>query len=330
LNVLFTSAGRRVELLRAFRRAMDAMGLEGARIVATDVDPLAPALRAADRTYLVPRLDSPEYRPALAEVCRRERVGLVFPLIDPDVAALSRLRPLLEETGARVAVCAPAAVSATEDKWLTTRLFRELGLPVQRTWLPGDPELERVEFPVFIKPRRGSASKHSYRVESPEQLRFFLAYVPEPMVQEYLPGPEITTDVVCGLEGRVLGMVSRRRIEVRSGEVSKGVTVLRPDVLEGCRRIAEALPARGPVTVQCLLRDEQAYFTEINARFGGGLPLSIAAGVDAPALVLADALGLPLAPPADGTYRVGLYATRFDDSFFLTEQERGEVAGRRL
>ena len=87
LNLLFTSVGRRVELLRAFHRAYRDLGREG-YIVATDIDPLAPALQEADRPYIVPRLRDPAYMPALVEICRRESIGLVFPLIDPELSNL--------------------------------------------------------------------------------------------------------------------------------------------------------------------------------------------------------------------------------------------------
>ncbi|HHH82980.1 MAG TPA: hypothetical protein ENL35_08315, partial [Chloroflexi bacterium] len=43
INLLFTSVGRRVELMNAFREAYARLGLRG-RLVAPDTDPLAPAL----------------------------------------------------------------------------------------------------------------------------------------------------------------------------------------------------------------------------------------------------------------------------------------------
>ena len=74
VNVLFTSVGRRVELVRAFRGAYAELGLEG-RILGVDVDPLAPALGECDEVFMVPRIDEP-------------RKGM-----DVLVGALSRLVP---------------------------------------------------------------------------------------------------------------------------------------------------------------------------------------------------------------------------------------------
>lgn len=327
--VLFTSAGRRVELLRAFRRGAEALGLES-RTVAVDVDPLAPALQAADRSYLVPPLGSPDYIPEIAAICRSESIRMVFPLIDPDIPVLAANRDVLESTGARLAVVGEEAAALAGDKWAANRFFRDLGLAAPRSWLPEDISPETARYPLFIRPRRGSAGRWAFRVDDAAALRFLLRYVPEPFVQEFVSGPEVTSDVVCDLDGRVLGIVSRRRIEVRSGEASKAVTVRDEQVLEGCARIAAALPAVGPITVQCLMRDGVAWFTEVNARLGGGAPLAIAAGADFPRWLLAVAAGLPAEIPPVGAYRTGVYLTRFDDSYFIDEMAREQLASRRI
>ncbi len=54
------------------------------------------------------------------------------------------------------------------------------------------------------------------------------------------------------------------------------------------------------------------------------MPLSIAAGVDAPRWLLAQVAGLDVQVPALGSYATGLYVTRFDDAFLLREAE-GEL-----
>ncbi|HOG28481.1 MAG TPA: ATP-grasp domain-containing protein [Vicinamibacterales bacterium] len=329
LNVLFTSAGRRVELLRAFRKAYATLGLDG-RVVAVDMDPLAPALGAADRAFIVPRLSAPDYIDALSEVCRRERVKVVFPLIDPDIPVLAANRAALEAAGARPAVVSAEAAAIAADKWRCSQFFAGLGLETPRSWLVADLARGGFDYPLFVKPRRGSAAVNAFAARNPRELEFFTQYVPDAVVQEFLPGPEITSDVVCDLDGGVLAVVSRQRIEVRWGEVAKGVTVSDPRITEACVAIARALPAVGPITVQCMMKDGAPRFTEINARLGGGAPLGIAAGADWPCWLLARCAGVQVEVPPLGSYRTGTYLTRFDESVFMTEAERDEIARRRL
>ena len=329
INVLFPSAGRRVELLRHFRRAYQSLGIKGS-IIALDIDPLAPALQAADKSYLVPRFTEPNYIPTIAEICRREAIDLAFPLIDPDIPRFAAHRHCLEATGARFAVVSPAAAAIVGDKWATADFFQSLGLATPHSWLPEGLPTTDLTYPLFIKPRDGSGAQNAFRVCNRRELEFFIDYVPNPIIQEYMSGPEITCDVICDLEGEVLGVVMRRRLAVRSGEVAKGVTVYDAAIAQACVAIAQALPAIGPITVQCMMKDGIPHFTEINARLGGGVPLGVAAGVHGPCWLLARAAGIPIEIPPLGSYQTGLYMTRFDDSFFLSEAEREAQASYRL
>jgi carbamoyl-phosphate synthase large subunit len=328
-NVLFTSVGRRVELLRAFHSAYQTLGLSG-KIVATDIDPLAPGFQVADVPYLVPRLDSPDYIPTLVQICQREAIDAIFPLIDPDVPVLASHRAALEATGARLAVVESAAADIVGDKWRTFEFFQRLNVLTPGSWLPGQLDPAQALYPLFIKPRRGSAAQGTFEIHTAEELAFFSGYVSEPIIQEYLPGPEITCDIIADLDGRVLAVVQRRRIEVRWGEVAKGVTLYDPAIGEVCVKIAQTLPAVGPITVQGMMKDGVFYFTEINARLGGGVPLGIAAGADLACWLLACIAGIGIEIPPLGAYQTGLYMTRFDDSFFLSEDERERMASHHI
>jgi carbamoyl-phosphate synthase large subunit len=329
VNVLFTSAGRRVELFRAFRKAFTDLGL-GGRIIATDIDHLAPALQEADSAHILPRTDDPEFIPTLQEILQNEDVNLVFPLIDPDIPVLAAHRGELESENRKVAVIDVQAALTTRDKWLTYQFLKEHGIPTPSSWLLDEQDLPSQDGPFFLKPRKGSAGKNAFKITSTSSIRSLLPHVPQPLLQEWLPGPEITNDVLCGLNGELWAIVSRERIEVRWGEVAKGRTVENATIRQYCERIAQVLPARGPITVQCILREGEPYFTEINARFGGGLPLGIAAGVPSPHWYLSEAAGLDFTPPPLGSYHKNLYLTRFDDTFFLREADDGTLQRYRI
>jgi len=315
VNLLLINVGRRVELLRLFRKAYAELGLSG-HVLATDVDPLAPALQEADAHFLVPRVDDPAFIPTLTSICRSESVSLIFPLIDPAIPVLAGRQAEFEAVGARLAVVPADAAERTHDKWKFNQWLRTIGVPSPPTWLPSELPADPA-FPLFLKPRFGSAGKQAYRVENAEELAFYLPRVTQPIIQAFVAGPEVTNDVFCGLDGEVWAVVSRRRIEVRWGEVHKGVTVRDPALLETCAAMARDLAAIGPITIQCLLQAGRPLFTEINARFAGGMPLAVAAGVPAPLWYLQQAAGDKVAAPPLGAYREGVYLTRYDDSFFL-------------
>ena len=124
------------------------------------------------------------------------------------------------------------------------------------------------------------------KINSPEELYFFSNYIKDSILQEYVSGQEYTIDVLVDFDGNVRSIVPRLRLETRSGEVSKGITVKNLRIMQAAQKIAENLPgAVGCLTIQCfLLNDNSLKFIEINPRFGGGFPLSIQAGADFPPL----------------------------------------------
>ena len=226
INVLFTSIGRRVELLNAWKKAYAELGL-GGKIIGTDIDQLAPAAQFVDSFHLVPPTTDVNSVPALQEICTEHAIQLVFPLTDTDLPILSKNKTDLQTTGATVVVSDTKTIAKTGNKWSTYKLFSACNLFTPKTWLPQDEPLS--EFPLFIKPRYGSAGKHAQQVNDEQELAYCLARTPDPIIQEYIAGPEVTSDVLCDFSGSMLGLVSRERIEVRWGEVAKGKTIFDKD-----------------------------------------------------------------------------------------------------
>src|SRR5439155_13761828 len=123
--VLITSAGRRVALLRAFRTALKALG--GGRVLAADVATGAAAVHEADEGFVVPPCGSPEYVPALLDICRRKDVVLVVPTIDPELPALSRATEAFDRSRTMLALSGPATVDIAFDKGATAAFLAREG-----------------------------------------------------------------------------------------------------------------------------------------------------------------------------------------------------------
>jgi len=326
-NLLFTSAGRRVGLVRAFRREMDALGHPGS-IVTADVRSDAPAHYFADRHLLLPPVDAPGYLDALLGACERHGIGWLIPLIDPELTVLAANRSLFEAIGTTVVLSSAETVRLSSDKRLTYAFFREHGIATPRTYDAEDPAIDRLPLPLFLKPADGSASQHTHIVRTAEELAFYRGHVPNAVVQDLIEGEEYTFDAFCDVDGAVRCVVPRLRIATRAGETSKGRTVRDPRLIEACWAVAEALPgAVGCITLQAFLtRSGEILFTELNPRFGGGYPLSYAAGANYPRWLLERQLGR--APAIDPeAWRDGVVMLRYDDAVILEAGDHRGVAG---
>lgn len=324
-NVLLSSAGRRVALLRAFRATLQELGTKGV-VIAADVSPLAAAFHAADHAVRVPRCTTEDFVPALLDACARHEVRLVVPTIDTELAVLATNRSVFAAAGVTVAVSDPETIDIGADKqrtheWLTANGFPTVRQAEPQAVVDGS---DAWRYPLLVKPRRGSASIGVTTVHSREELAL-IAGRADLVVQDIAPGDEYTIDVFVDGSGRARCAVPRHRLEVRGGEVSKGVTVRCPLLEELACRLVEALPgAYGALNVQVFLdgHEGQPRVIEINPRFGGGFPLSYAAGARFPRWLVEDASGLPSTVTADG-WRDGLLMLRYDDAVFLDGSEAG-------
>jgi carbamoyl-phosphate synthase large subunit len=321
-NILFLNVGRRCELVEAFRRSLTARGPH--RIVGTDISPFAPGLQVVDEALILPRGDHPDFLPALINLLRQQHIDLVIPTIDPDLVRLDKHRAEIEAAAprARLLLAPSHAIAIARNKRLSRDVFMQAGLDVPRD-LSDDPE--RI-YPVFVKPPDGSASEGAAIVYDAEDLIARLARNPSLLVEEVVPGDEITVDVLCDFSGKPLCAVPRRRIKVRGGEVVQGVVELRTDLEAAARTAALAVRTAGPVTVQFRVSPGRVVAMELNARMGGGLPLAIAAGADWPGMIVDLCNGIVPATPQH--LEDGLVMTRADRSFFLTQAELKAVVAR--
>ena len=315
-SVLFTCAGQRVDIVTAFGRA-------GGETIATDLNELAPALYAADRHFLAPRIDDPGYVPALAAAVAEHGVKLVVPLTDLDMTLLTERR---EELGALVLLPDPEVAERTNDKYLTHLFLEENGIGSPAAWLPGELP-SGVSYPVLVKARRGFGSRNIFRAEDRQELDFFLARTPaESFVQEVCAGEEFSMDVFCDIEGRCLNAIPRTMIESKGGESIKGMTIADDELIALGRDVSEALGVVGPATVQCFrAAPGECKVTDVNLRFGGAFPLPLAAGSDYPALALALARG-ERPEPRVGEFREGVVMTRFFSETCLVRGEDGTLS----
>lgn len=320
-NILFTSAGRRVSLIRHFKETLKAMNLPG-KIVTTDLKRNAPAPFVSDYRELVPRVTDPDYISVIKRICRQYKIKLLIPLIDTELVLLSHYKAEFEEMGVVVLVSSTETNEICFDKRKTYEYFKRIGVKTPEILEPekvlSDPE---APYPFLLKPANGSCSQGVTKINNAKELAFFREYIEEPILQELVVGEEYTLDVLVDFQGNIYSIVPRLRIETRAGEVSKGMTVKNFAIMAAAMEVVKALPgAVGCITVQCFLTGSgEIKFIEINPRFGGGFPLSIQAGADFPRWIIEMMLGNKLHIDIDD-WQDGVVMLRYDDAVFMRKE----------
>ena len=320
MAVLFTCIGRRVSLLQSFRRAARQLKID-ASFFGADTTELSPALQLCDRRFLVKPTTHKNYIGELLSIVKANHVRLLVPTVDLDLRSLSRNAPKFAAAGCRVLVSSPDVIDTCQDKRKTYKflLKNSFDTPATlsiRTALKNSQF--RIGYPCFLKPWDGSAGKGNAIAKNRRELSFYAKKIPNAICQELAEGTEYTCDVYVDFDMKVRCVVPRKRIEVRSGEMSKGQVVRNARVMSEAAALVEKLGAGpGVITLQLFLtNDAEVKFIEINPRFGGGVPLSIKAGANFPRWILQELTGgKPRVRP--DSFKDGLTMLRYDSEVWL-------------
>lgn len=309
-NVLILSAGRRVELAQAFAYEIKARGLN-AKMLATDLKPeLSAACSVVDVAVKSPRVDDPSYIDFLLSTCKAYQVGLVIPTIDTELLLLAQSRDTFAAEGVHLIISNEALVRDCRDKRLTASLFSNLGIDTPRIFKRTD-----IQFPCFSKPYDGSCSIGASVVQNVSMLSDAMLADEKMMFMELIDGShtEFTVDAYYDQTGQLVCFVPRQRIEVRGGEISKGVTRRNQIYDYLLPKLTRLEGARGCITLQLFSNFQIGRFAalEINPRFGGGYPLSYSAGANYPGWLIDEYLLNRKIPFFDG-WEADLLMLRYD------------------
>ena len=264
------------------------------RVVGLDAGAYNSGVHWVDAAYLVPWVnDEDEYRRRVLEVVAAERIQALVPGIDPELPVLAGMRDELADHGCTVIVSHPDVIAVSDDKLATAEWSSSLGLPFVPTRALPDAQdhAEELDYPVIVKPRRGSSSVGIRLALDVETLRSE-ARDDQMVVQPFLPprdrsfaladdtgAPprleqlhEVSAQYVVGASGLILGTyVSLNRL--RLGIPVQIEPVVDAPWVDDGRPFVEALVelgARGPINLQGRLdADGNVQFFELNARFTG-------------------------------------------------------------
>lgn len=318
-NILILSIGRRVELVTCFRNAAKRLEINSL-IVGGDCQATAPALYFTDIFHILPPIFSKNYIDSIIDICNQNNIALIIPTIDTELMLLAKNKKHIESmTNAKVLVSDERIISICRDKVNTQRFLETNGFKVPRMYTETELNgLMELSHPLFIKPRDGSSSINTFRVNSVEELNMFRRYIKDAIVQDYIEGEEYTVDAFLDFDSNIITIVPRLRIATRSGEISKGKIVKDGEIIAGVKRLLTVLRPIGHITIQCMRTQKGLEFIEINPRFGGGAPMSIISGADSCENLFRLLKGEKLEYNED--YRDQLLFLRFDNSICLNEK----------
>ena len=277
-NILITSAGQRVSLVRGFKETLTKYFPQG-KVYTTDMNPqMAPAAYVSDGCFEVLRVTDPNYISQLLELCKANEIGMIVPTIDTELLVLSKNKDLFASNGITVSVSSHEFITICRDKRNTGEFLENHYIRI-----PKPVDKYNPIFPLFAKPYDGSLSTNLHYIRTQEDLTSEILEDPKLLFMEYIDTTvyrEYTVDMYYGRDNKVKCIVPRERIKVRAGEINKGRTA-KNDIVDYLKeRLGYIEGCFGCICIQLFYHPETKDIVgiEINPRFGGGYPLTYMCG----------------------------------------------------
>jgi len=308
INILISSAGRRNNLIRYFKEEIGTRG----KIYAGDMSSLAAAIHYADGFIEMPPCNDPYYFSKLKETCEKYNICSVIALTDTELTELAKYTSELEKIGVTVVGSPYKTAECCFDKLFLYRFCERYGYHAPRTYLGYDSfksayDMGEIDFPVYIKPRTGSASIDNTVANTMEEVILQCILRSDLLIQEKLEGLEIGIDIYRDLiSGEIISIFSKDKISMRSGETEKAVSAHHEGLFEMISEFTLAMDIRGVVDIDLFVTSSGYHIIDVNPRFGGGYPLAYECGCNFPEYIINNLSGKENTPVV-GDYEDGIY-----------------------
>ena len=322
MNVLITSAGRRVKVIQYFRQTLNEIG---GKVIATDCDKNAPAIYFADENEITPRINDEGYLSSIITVCKKYNVDAVVSLIDPELEILAKNKKQFDMIGVKLILSPLNMIQYSFDKQETYNYLSKLGIPCVPTFSKiSDIDLyldkKEYSFPLVVKPRKGSASIGIEKVNNKEELNILIEKNNDIqlIIQPYYKKREFGIDVYIDMiTGELVDLFIKEKIRMRSGETDKSIAIHNNKIESLVKEFVMKTNFRGPIDIDCFEYKGKYYISEVNPRFGGGYPHAYEAGCNFVTYILNNLKGQENKSYTTFTYKSNSIMRKYDNLLVL-------------
>ena len=320
-NVLILSAGTRNKVVQYFRKELAGKGT----VIATDMSELAPAIYEADKHFIVPRMSDPGYLDVIVKICEEENVTGVLSLIDPELSLLAQNQEKFAAIGTTVIgstydLCEMALDKFRMYHWLTAHGYRCAKSYMDKEAFFADVDAGLIDYPVFVKPARGSASISISKVFDRETLELLFAHEDGLMIQEFLDGQEIGADVYIDMVSHeVVSIFTKKKLKMRAGETDKAVSFKDEKLFALIEQFVNEAGYLGQIDIDIFEVNGEYYISEVNPRFGGGYPHAYECGCDHMKFIVKNLSGM-VNECVIGKYQDDMYMMKYNEVMVIKSE----------
>lgn len=322
MNVLILSAGTRNKIVQYFRKELEGKG----KVIATDCSEIAPAIYEADNYYVVSRIDEPGYIDEILEICKKENIDTLISLIDPELSLIAKNINEFKNIGVEPVISDYQKVEMCFDKYEMYKFLTKNGFNTAKTYIDKemfykDLEANKIKFPVFVKPARGSASLNINKVNNKEELEIVWKQADNLIIQEFMDGQEYGADCYIDMISKEpVAVFVKKKIKMRAGETDKSVSVKDEKLFGLIKNFVRKVGFKGIIDIDIFEINGEYYISEVNPRFGGGYPHAYECGVNIPKMIINNIEGNENQSEI-GNYKGNMYMMKYNEIKIIEGKE---------
>lgn len=314
MNILILSCGTRNKIIQYFKKELEGKG----SVIATDCSNLAPALYEADKHYIVPRMDDDKYLDEILSLCKENNIKAVLSLIDPELSFLAKHKQTFLSVGTVPIISDYEIIEMCFDKIKMYQFLLNNGFKTPKSYLNkeefySDVKAGLINYPVFVKPVKGSASINISKVQFKEEIELLFSRFDNLMIQEFIDGTEYGADVYIDMiSGEPVAIFTKEKIKMRAGETDKSVSIKDQQLFDLISNFVKKAGFKGIIDIDIFKVNGEYYISEVNPRFGGGYPHAYESGVNVPEMVINNISGIENATQRN-LYEEGITMMKYNE-----------------
>lgn len=314
INILILSCGTRNKLIQYFKKELIDKGL----VIAADCSDLSPALYEADKHYIVPRIDDETYLDVILSICKENHVKGLVSLIDPELNIIAANKDAFLDIGVMPIISDPEIIDTCFNKYKMYEFLVQNGFKTAKSYndkelFYKDLEAGLIKFPIFAKPITGSASMNINKVTSKNEVELLFDKFDNLMIQEYLEGTEYGVDAYIDMiSNEPVSIFIKKKLKMRAGETDKSVSVKDGKLFDLVKKFVTTMGFRGIIDIDIFLVNGDYYISEVNPRFGGGYPHAYESGMNVPAMIINNLIGVKNQDTI-GNYDEGIFMMKYSE-----------------
>jgi carbamoyl-phosphate synthase large subunit len=286
-NILITSISNKTTLIKQLKNSVSF----DIKIFGGDSNVNCVGKFFVEKFWKMPLIENLEIE-ELIKYCKKNKINYIIPTRDGDLIYFSKNKSILLKNKIFVMVSTLKTINFCLDKINFYKNAKKVGLPVIQTFK----NIQEVKSKKYVVKERFGAGSSQLRLNLKKQDAIIYAkLLRNPIFQPYILGEEFSIDAYVTKNGKVQGIIVRKRNLIVNGESKISQVVTNKKLEQVCHKMTKNFSFYGHIIIQVLVDSKnKIHLIECNSRFGGASSLSIECGLDSFNWFIKESLGQKL------------------------------------